>query len=128
MLYDLDLSPFFDKHRQTIESLTITLVNNVNEFSSEDIRRIFFWVVTMFTNLKWFNTNPLIESSWRKLFFEIDKPKFFLSTLSELHINVSTFDDCLCLLNGRFNQLRRLFVNVLLIFCKSRMIDHKVRK
>ncbi|CAF5225466.1 unnamed protein product, partial [Rotaria magnacalcarata] len=34
------------------------------------------------------------------------------TTLSELHVTVNNFDDCLCLLDGRFNQLHTLYVYV----------------
>ncbi|CAF1286725.1 unnamed protein product [Rotaria sordida] len=49
----------------------------------------------------------------QKCFLYLNEPcSSFSSTLVELYIDVYLFDDCLYLLDGRFDQLRTLFVNV----------------
>ncbi|CAF4160796.1 unnamed protein product, partial [Rotaria sordida] len=49
----------------------------------------------------------------QKCFLYLNEPcSSFSSTLVELYIDVYLFDDCLYLLDGRFDQLRKLFVNV----------------
>ena len=39
-------------------------------------------------------------------------PTIFSSTLLELHIKLVKFHDCLYLLDGRFNQLRKFHVDI----------------
>ena len=50
----------------------------------------------------------------------------FSSSIVHLRISVDTFDDCLCLLDGRLTHLRRLVVRISNI-CASRLaIDNRV--
>ena len=49
----------------------------------------------------------------------------FSPTLLELHVNVTSFDDCLYLLDGRFNQLRTFHIKILDIIL-TRTIDNQV--
>jgi hypothetical protein len=58
--------------------------------------------------------------------FDLSSRNFESSTLTELKINVKTFDDCLYLLDGRFNCLSTLIINVEIISYTSRPIDNKV--
>jgi hypothetical protein len=44
----------------------------------------------------------------------------------ELHINVAVFDDCLYLLDGRLNQLRKLYVSISFVDPRSPMFNEKV--
>lgn len=44
----------------------------------------------------------------------------FSSTIVNLRINVRTFDDCLCLLDGRLSQLRTFIVRIDFI-CNSKL-------
>jgi hypothetical protein len=60
------------------------------------------------------------------LTFGIQSPMFSSSTLVELHMNIYLFDDCLFLLDGRFNQLRILFVTTFHIIPLQRTIINKV--
>ncbi|CAF2603442.1 unnamed protein product [Rotaria sp. Silwood2] len=50
---------------------------------------------------------------FQQILFDIlpQKP-IFSSTLLKLHVNLENFNDCLYLLNGRFNQLRTFHVNI----------------
>ncbi|CAF4254441.1 unnamed protein product, partial [Rotaria sordida] len=47
-----------------------------------------------------------------QLTFNLSFPNVFSSTLLHLHITVDTFDDCLYLLDGRFNQLNTFDVTI----------------
>ena len=82
-------------------------------------------IFTVFTNLTYLNLNKFTR-------IDIDRPNvsipttFSSSTLVELHINVSLFDDCLYLLDGRFSQLRTLFVNVSDIVPLQSSLSNKV--
>ena len=72
-------------------------------------------IFTIFTHLI---TLVIRESSYRnrvRLFLYDDHPphpSFRSSTLRILNIRLQTFDDCLCLLDGRFNQLHTLIVDL----------------
>jgi len=58
--------------------------------------------------------------------FELSPTNFKSSTLTVLKINVKTFDDCLYLLDGRFNCLSTLIINVKIIAYTSGTIDNTV--
>ncbi len=71
------------------------------------------YILTVFTSL---NYVTFYESSYKNrvpLFFaDPPLPSFRSSTLLKLNIRVQTFDDCLYLLDGRFNQLHTLCVDL----------------
>ncbi|CAF1594468.1 unnamed protein product, partial [Adineta steineri] len=67
--------------------------------------------------------------SYRNSFIPICKlPETCLtySTLIELKINVATFNDCLCLLNRRFDCLSKLTINVGDIKYERKQINNKI--
>ncbi|CAF4932131.1 unnamed protein product [Rotaria sp. Silwood2] len=65
----------------------------------------------MFPNLKFLNYNPH-DSYYQIISFAKLPLSVCSSTLLELHINVSDPEDCLHLLDGRFNQLRVFNVKI----------------
>jgi hypothetical protein len=72
---------------------------------------IFIHILNMFTNLQYLNFNPYFFCNQR-ISFCSSLPPIFSSTLLELHIKVMYIEDCLYLLDGRFNQLRTLYVYI----------------
>ncbi|CAF2819760.1 unnamed protein product [Rotaria sp. Silwood2] len=70
-------------------------------------------ILTVFTSLIYLT---LYESSYKKrvplLFDDAFLPTFRSSTLLKLKIRVQCFDDCLYLLDGRFNQLHTLCIDL----------------
>ncbi|CAF2956162.1 unnamed protein product [Rotaria sp. Silwood2] len=72
---------------------------------------IFNHIFTMFTNLQYLNFG---RSSMydERLFFCFTRPTVISTKLLELHVCLNTFYDCLYLLDGHFNQLRTLHVDV----------------
>jgi hypothetical protein len=70
-------------------------------------------IFTVFTNLI---TLIIRESSYKncvRLFFDVPPlPSFRSSTLRILNIRLECFDDCLYLLDGRFNQLHTFIVDL----------------
>ncbi len=105
--------------KNQITTLVITIDNN-NKFPDEitwSLASIGNYILTVFTNLAYL---IFYESSYKNrvpLRFDDDAflPTFRSSTLSRLYIRVRCFDDCLYLLDGRFNQLHTLsvdFVNI----------------
>jgi len=83
-------------------------------------------VFTVFTHLRYFNKYSPEYMYFPRLSFNVELPRFFSSTLTELHINLEDSNDCLYLLDGRFNNLRVLYVNIGFIFPRSVMIGNKV--
>ncbi len=58
--------------------------------------------------------------------FDLSSTNFKSSTLTDLKINVETFDDCLYLLDGHFNCLSTLIINIEIISSTSGAIDNTV--
>ncbi|CAF0725862.1 unnamed protein product [Rotaria sordida] len=79
----------------------------------------------MFTNLRYLNFGPSL-SECQQLSFGTSPPTVFSSTLSELHILVPRFIDCLYLLDGRFNQLHTLYVYITFINIPYETINNKI--
>ncbi|CAF3876280.1 unnamed protein product [Rotaria sordida] len=73
---------------------------------------IFTNIFTIFNNLKYLNFDPSL-TCYQGIYFENSFPTILSSTLLELHIKVRTIDDCLYLLDGRFNQLRSFYVHII---------------
>ena len=68
----------------------------------------------MFINLEYLNFGR--SSTWDdRLSFRIRRPTLISSNLLELHVCLNSFFDCLYLLDGHFNQLRTLYVDVFVI-------------
>ncbi|CAF1323703.1 unnamed protein product [Rotaria magnacalcarata] len=61
--------------------------------------------MTTFPNLKSLNYDPF-DISYQLISFVTSPPSVFSSILLELHVKVMRVQDCLHLLDGRFNQLR----------------------
>ncbi|CAF5105652.1 unnamed protein product, partial [Rotaria sp. Silwood1] len=83
-------------------------------------------IFTVFINL-----NHLIfyDASYKnnvRLLFNIPSPSFSSSSLLVLNIKVQTFDVCLYLLDGRFEQLRTLYIELAKIFSPSGEIENQV--
>jgi hypothetical protein len=87
-------------------------------------------VLNMFTNLICLKFHPyddIYVGRIGRLSFKSREPTtLFSSSLMELHIEVADFTDCLYLLDGRFKQLRRFYVNVHLFMPPSPAIINKV--
>ena len=67
----------------------------------------------MFTNLQSLSLGPS-SNCYQRFSFDMPFPTVTSSNLLELHILVDHFNDLLYLLDGRFNQLHTLNVNILL--------------
>ncbi|CAF5223372.1 unnamed protein product, partial [Rotaria magnacalcarata] len=112
---------FTDLMKNQILSPIICIRKNRKQTSAKDENTITFTnLFTMFTNLQYLNFNSSsIDPQY--ISFEILSPIFISSTLLELHVGVASFDDCLYLLDGRFDQLRAFYVNISWIPCSSRL-------
>ncbi|CAF4241491.1 unnamed protein product [Rotaria magnacalcarata] len=109
-----------DLFKNQILSLVIRIYNNNRISANHDNAIIFTNIVTVFANLQCLNFDSSSIYSQR-LSFDISSPTFISSTLLELHVDVERFNDCLYLLDGRFNQLRILHINSAWIRRSSRV-------
>ncbi|CAF5062357.1 unnamed protein product, partial [Rotaria sp. Silwood1] len=77
----------------------------------------------MFTNLQYLNfgRSSIYDS---RLFFYMSRLTVISTNLLELHVSLYTFDDCLYLLDGHFNQLRSLYVDVYMIVSSNRSVNN----
>ena len=86
---------------------------------------IFIRILTIFTNLRCLKFNP--SSSFRDVaLFHIKSKTAISSTLLELHVSVEKMENCLDILDGRFDQLRILYVTVYIGFPWLFNVEHKV--
>ncbi|CAM4894187.1 unnamed protein product [Rotaria socialis] len=106
--------------KNRISTLIITLSDKEKKiFSRSRMKAICTRVFTIFTNLiclKFYPYSDIYINFVERLTF--NQPReyvtFSSSTLTQLYINVETFNDCLYLLDGRFKQLHRFYVNALI--------------
>ncbi|CAF1348775.1 unnamed protein product [Rotaria sordida] len=113
---DTDLDIFTDE-----TSLMYILKNQISSLMIESSRkqgrprdvntRIFTNILNTFINLQYFMFHSWF-SSFQRISFRHLRPTVFSSTLLELRVKVSSVDDCLFLLDGRFNQLRAFYVDI----------------
>ena len=98
--------------KNQILSLIICIRQNRKQISIKDENTIMFTnLFTMFTNLQYLKFNSSSINP-QYISFEISPPILISSTLLELHVRVTIFDDCLYLLDGRFDQLRAFYVYI----------------
>ncbi|CAF3123260.1 unnamed protein product [Rotaria sp. Silwood2] len=103
--------------KNQITTLFITLHNNNNNDDYDEMllstRNIFDYIFTVFINLIHLT---FYESSYKNrlslYFAEPPSRTFRSSTLLKLNVRIQSFDDCLYLLDGRFNQLHTLYVDL----------------
>ncbi|CAF4092199.1 unnamed protein product, partial [Rotaria sordida] len=89
--------------KQRIDELGYTTQDN-NIF-------IFIRICILFKNLQYLNFSSYCN--YEQLAFSSTAPTEFSSNLLELHVVVRNILDCLCLLNGQFNQLHTFYVTIL---------------
>jgi len=86
---------------------------------------IFIKMLTTFTNLRCLKFNP--SSSFNDALSLSRKGETLISsTLLELHVTVEDMRECLYILDGRFDQLRILYVTFEYVFAWLLKTEHKV--
>ncbi|CAF4417297.1 unnamed protein product [Rotaria sp. Silwood2] len=85
---------------------------------------MFTQIFNVFTNLRYLSFDPS-SVSLQGLSFYVSPSTIISSTLLELHVDIESFNDCLYLLDDRFNQLHTLYVNILIIIFSPRIINNK---
>jgi hypothetical protein len=122
MYLDKSLSSGIFKNQ--ITTLLIEIDPNQNDPSTMEIicNRIF----TVFSNLTHLT---FYDASYRnivRLILDFPPPMFSSSTLLVLKIKVQNIAECLYLLDGRFNQLHTLQIDLIRIYHLSKEIENKV--
>lgn len=95
---------------------------NFDEILLTRIFRLFANLIELDFNDNSIESRPLISLSG------LSPGTCYSSSLINLSISVRTFNDCLCLLDGRFPQLHKLCVLVTEINAPSLPIENLVRK
>ena len=96
------------------------------QFAEEVSTTLFERIFDVLTNLRCLIfDSPLTYKCNQRFSFRNQPSTFFSSTLLELHVSVTSFVDCLYLLDGRFNQLRTFHIKMLDIIL-TRTIDNQV--
>jgi hypothetical protein len=119
----LDENPLNHTFKDQISSLFIKFNNNEKNSSPTDMFYTFVFetILNIFTNLrclKFDSSSDFAANVWMGIVTPI-----FVSTLLELHVNLPAMHDFLHLLDGRFDQLRILYVNVNCISSRNLDID-----
>jgi hypothetical protein len=109
----------------------LILVNNDKHeslrASTEYTRNVYAHIVNCFKNLKYLNiVRPDITIYPGLSLCNLPSNTFHFSILTDLHINVETFVDCLHLLDGRLKQLTTLNVIVHSIDKSSAIVRNMV--
>lgn len=114
-------------YKDQLKSVVIHFDENHSLYMSTRLTYIFGSILTMFRNLTSLNFRQSLVH-WQYMSLNISpKQHIESSSLIKLNINLKKFNDCLYLLDGRFNELNTLSVNILEID-SSATIDRTVNK
>ncbi|CAF3073324.1 unnamed protein product, partial [Rotaria sp. Silwood2] len=104
-----DESILTDIYKKQISKLTIAMATNNTRSFKDEIRTVYTHIFTIFINLQYLNYLSHSNDYMHYLSFDGKPPNIFSSILTELHINLANFDDCLYILDGCFIQLRKFY-------------------
>ncbi|CAF1975259.1 unnamed protein product [Rotaria magnacalcarata] len=88
------------------------------------IMQLYLHIFTTFTNLQYLNFGPSLLYHQR-LSFSTSPLTIISTNLLNLHVYLENFNDCLYLLDGRFNQLYTLSANISFICASPLTINNK---
>ncbi|CAF1467107.1 unnamed protein product [Rotaria sordida] len=111
--------------RNQISALVIDIsTNETQRFTRDDNEILFTHIFTMFTNLQYLNFSPS-SFGHQRLSFRTQPPTIISTNLLKLHVSLNDFNDCLYLLDGSFNQLHTLYVNISFIVSTNVSVNNK---
>jgi hypothetical protein len=110
----LEKCPFILNFRYQISELVLTIDYEVPSVSMLNLLiDIYHRIFDLLSNLKYLdldvNNNYIFSKSFLS---DLSSTTYVSSGISHLCIKLHNFDDCLCLLDGRFNQLHTLIVKL----------------
>jgi hypothetical protein len=113
------------RFKHQILNLSIDFADNIAPIAGRILPNIFSSVLKMFKNLSYLNFEPS-QVYWKHIPFDTLRPQRISSlNLFELHINLKNFHSCVYLLDGRFNELQAIFINIAAIET-GQTIDNQV--
>ncbi|CAF1513899.1 unnamed protein product [Rotaria magnacalcarata] len=125
------MSLFFDQNplahifKNQISSLFISFGTGNNSFPLESIYSLIFsLILANFTNLRCLKFNSSLSFNDTTTFHVPDETTIS-STLLELHVSVADMTDCMCMLDGRFDQLRVFYITVYSSLPRSLNFEHE---
>ena len=128
--FSSDLDELFLPQRLTDQILTLS-VNGKESGDKNSVMKmrgdLLQYIFQMFTHIRCLKFYPYVPRTCPFVAFAT-QPSMFSSTLVELHISTYTFEDCLYLLDGQFNQLRILVVDADFILSPKRRTINTVRE
>ncbi|CAF1682787.1 unnamed protein product, partial [Adineta ricciae] len=101
---------FIERFQNRISSFVFKCIDK-QETSETVNTQLFAYIVNTFSNLRYLKFDSLLFYDQR-MSWVYSPPFMSSSTLVKLHVKVDFFDDCLYLLDGRFDQLRIFYVDV----------------
>ncbi len=127
MILYLDETRLTRIFQDKISSLVIDDVQYKNiDITDNSKANIFAYILTLFSKLEYFHYRPTF---WYQSLFQIPpNPSISSSILLELHVKLVNFTDCLYLLDGRFDSLQRLSVDIDRILSPQILIDKIANK
>ncbi|CAF4065283.1 unnamed protein product [Rotaria sordida] len=109
--------------KNQITKLIISIDSNKKKlYTMKNICNYIFTVFINLTHLIFYDVSYINNA---RLLFDIPSSSFSSSSLLVLNIKVQTFDICLYLLDGRFDQLHTLNIELANIFRPSREIENQ---
>ena len=115
------------KFESTISTFSFSLTTVSYRGCDERTNIIFGNIFTLFRNLTTLQFSRYSSNDILSLSFADEIP-MYSSALSELHINLTSSDYLLSLLDGRLSQLRTLYVEIQSFFRPSVNTDMKVNE
>ncbi|CAF4153657.1 unnamed protein product [Rotaria sordida] len=107
--------------KNQITHLNIDIQNEMGSELSETSSNIFLLILSLCKRLTHLNFCQLFSYRDSSIYIsELSRTSYISSSLVELKINVSIFDDCLDLLDGYLDNLTKLIINVKQIKYKQR--------
>ncbi len=125
----LDDSPFERIFKQQITDLTLIYNDNdgIVSLLKDYTINIYAHILNFFKNLQNLTINGSSIAAYPGLSLcDLPSTTFSSSILTKLCINISTFDDCLYLLDGRLNQLNTLIIRIYDIGAPSLIVHNQV--
>ncbi len=125
----LEKSSFIQAFKHKISDLIVTINQDIATDSKENLLiDMYASSLALFTNLKHLDvdiSNPHYHS--QSFLCDLPSTTCRSSSIVYLRIKVNTFDDCLCLLDGRLSQLHTFIVKVDYICDTSMIINNEVK-
>ncbi|CAF3292014.1 unnamed protein product [Rotaria sp. Silwood2] len=121
-----DESSFIYMFKHQILHLVIK-INHIKFSEKKHVAtNVFANIFTIFTNLNHFEFGFEDHFGYSPLsLINLSSTIFYSSSISYLNVTVQYFNDCLCLLDGRFTQLYTVIVKVEIIKNSSQIINNK---